>query len=78
MLTCCHITFRAWYRMEWKTIFPYSMLAIFFHSHTKNFPFHIPFLTKIFFQIPFHTSIPKQKASLDRKPRVICIGLLQR
>ena len=23
---------RAWYGMEWKTIFPYSILAIFFHS----------------------------------------------
>ena len=23
---------RAWYGMEWKTIFPYSILEIFFHS----------------------------------------------
>ena len=28
--------------------------------HTKSLPFHISFHTKIFFQIPFHTSIPKK------------------
>ena len=48
-----------------------------FPFHTKNLPFHIPFYTKIFFHIPFHASIPRQKASLDRKLRVICIVLLQ-
>ena len=31
-----------------------------FPFHTKNLPFHIPFHTKIFFDIPFHISIPKK------------------
>ena len=52
-----------WNGMKWKTIFPYSILAIFVHSisiHTKTLPFHNSFQTKIFFHIPYHTSIQKK------------------
>ena len=49
------------YGMEWKRIFPYSTLAIFF-------PFH----TKIFFHIPFHT-----KKLLDRKQCDVYFAPLQ-
>ena len=38
---------RAWYRMEWKTIFPYSIRAIFFHSILK-------------FSSIFHSILPYQ------------------
>ena len=50
---------RACNGMEWKTIFPYSIPTIFFHSIFHSIPkyfFHIPFHTKNFFHIPFHTN----------------------
>ena len=56
--------------MAWKTIFPYSMLAIFFHSF--SIPYQkssIPYSNFLPYSIPYvHT-----KVCLDWNQRVICI-----
>ena len=46
----------AWYEMEWKMIFPYSTLAIFFHSILKTY--HFIFHSMLKFSSIFHSALP--------------------
>ena len=64
-LTCA--VDRAWHGMEWKTTFPYSMLAIFFHSILKIFH-SIQKFSSIFLSI-----LPYQrKFRLEAMQRIFC------
>ena len=56
-LTC--VVDRAWHGMEWKTIFPYSILAFFFHSILKIF--HFIFHSILKFSSIFHSILPYQR-----------------
>ena len=72
-LTC--VVERAWYGMEWKKIFPYSILAIFFqfYFHSTLKIFHSKFYPILKFFFIFHSILSYQRNfRLEAMQHIFC------